>query len=206
MSWDRYEFDEISKCACGQGHIIKHCWREDDDWNRSRGGLSGYDIECPNCKSKYHVQSITRYCNCPSWVGDGYYTIEYLVPNGMNLPQPIDKCYIWTQGIDGEIASKFTVNELNAVIVDMEQSKYSTRVNLDDSSTIVYIFDKRKHIRSLSKIIPVLQEIIQKYDTYEWHPDSVAEYQRQEDIKIKENEKIIADVIAQSFELHFTRR
>ena len=50
MSWDRYEYDEQSSCACGKGIVIKHCYREDDDWNRSREGCTGIDIQCPECK------------------------------------------------------------------------------------------------------------------------------------------------------------
>lgn len=205
MSWDRYEFDEIAKCACGKGHIIKHCWREDDDWNRSRAGVSGYNIECPECKMKYHIQSITRHSFCLSWKGDGFYTVEYLTPKEIIIPKPIYKSYIQTGTINEEIASLFTIDALKSVIEDMVQHKYSTKVQTDNSKTIVYIFNKRVHTRSLSKIIPILQEIIQKYDSYKWHPDTVSEFRQQEDCKINENEKLIANAIAESFELHFTR-
>lgn len=87
MSWDRYEFDEQSSCACGKGIVVKHCYREDDDWNRSREGCTGIDIQCHECKSKYHYDSITRHYCCPSWKGDGVYTSEYLVPNGLKIPE-----------------------------------------------------------------------------------------------------------------------
>jgi len=46
MSWDRYEFDEQSSCACSKGIVVKHCYREDDDWNRYREGCTGIDIQC----------------------------------------------------------------------------------------------------------------------------------------------------------------
>ena len=205
MSWDRYEFDEISKCACGNGLVIKHCWREDDDWNRSRDGVSGYDIECFECRKKYHVQSIKRYYSCYSWEGDGICTTEYLTPKELNMPDPMYKSHIQTKNIDEEIASLFTIDELKSIIVDMTQSKYSTRVKLDKSKRVIRAFNKRRHIKALSKIIPVLHEIVQKYDSYKWHPDTVAEFYRKEDYKIKENRKAIKDIIAKSFELQFTR-
>ncbi len=205
MSWDRYEYDEQSPCACGKGRVIKHRYMEDDDWNRIRSGTLGYDIECPVCKNKYHVQSITRHYFCLPWKGSGVDTREYLVPVGVNLPSPIQESTIQTQTIEEDIASKFTVFELTKVLKDMNDSKYSTRVQLENSKTIVRMFERYEHYKSLSKIIPILQSVIQKYDTFQWHPDTVADYYRREELKIQQTEEMIAKVLTQSYELHFTR-
>lgn len=39
MSWERTEYKEVAPCACGKGTIVRLAYTEDDDWNRSRGGI-----------------------------------------------------------------------------------------------------------------------------------------------------------------------
>lgn len=204
MSWERYDFDEQSPCACGKGKVVKHCYREDDDWNRSREGCTGVDIECPDCKSKYHYDSITRHRFCPSWKGDGFYTHEYLVPIGLDIPKVITEQSYFGHNAKEEIVCNVTKTELQDVIKDMKENKYSTRVKMIQSKTIVYICEKRLRTKSLNKIIPILQEIYDSYEQYQWNPDTIAEYKRQESEIIKKNEKDIADIISKSYELHFS--
>ena len=205
MSWDRFDYDETAKCACGQGTVIKHCYQEDDDWNRSRYGITGYDINCPTCKAKYHVDSITRHYPCPSWDGTGIVTKEYLVPNDMDLPKVINPTYIQTYTVDADIASKFSETELSETIDDMQTSKFSTQVQLSSSKAIIDICSKRMKIKSLNKIIPLLQDILKKYDSYKWNPKTVADFKRQEQQAIDANEKEIERVVNSSFELMFRR-
>ena len=206
ISWDRYEYDEQSSCACGKGIVIKHCYREDDDWNRSREGCTGVDIQCPECKSKYHYDSITRYSWCPSWIGDGYYTYEYLVPNGLYIPEVITARSDFGHTVKEDIVCCVTKQALQDVIEDMKINKYSTRVQMSESGTIVSICSKRLRTKSLSRIIPILQEILDSYEQYEWNPDTIAEYKQQENERIKRNEDMITDVISKSYELHFHRK
>lgn len=206
MSWDGYEFDKQSSCVCGNGIVIKHCYREYDDWNRSRSGHTGIEIQCPDCETKYHYDSITRHRRCPSWEGDGFYTKEYLVPKGLNIPSVITPKSFFYYNHKEEIVSYFTKKELEEVIIDMRESKYSTRVQKDESKLIVSICNKRIHTKSLSKIIPILQEILSSYDKYKWNPVTIAEYKQQEADIIKQNEDNIANVISKSYELHFLRK
>ena len=106
MSWDRFERDEYSDCACGQGKVIKHCWQAEDDWNRYDSDVFGYDIECPNCKNIYYVGYIVRHHSCPSWIGDGVSREEYLVPNGLDLPKVKLPTVIQLYSADAEIVEK----------------------------------------------------------------------------------------------------
>lgn len=167
MSWDRFERDEYSSCACGRGKIIKHSWQADNDWNRSESGVSGYDIECSNCKNKYHIGYIERHRSCPSWIGDGTSREEYLVPDGLDLPKVITSSYIQFYSADAEIVSKYSKDTIADVIDDMNLNKYSTRVQLRESKDIIHICNKRLHTKSTTRIIPVLFEILSKYDTSE---------------------------------------
>ncbi|MGP1405007.1 hypothetical protein [Filifactor alocis] len=204
MSWDRYDFDEQSHCACGKGKVIKHCYREDDDWNRSREGCTGVDIECSDCKLKYHYVNITRYRYCLPWKGDGFYTHEYLVPIGLDIPKVIEERSCFWCNTKEEIVCSVTKSELQDVIKDMKENKYSTRVKMIQSKTIIYICKKRFRTKSLNKIIPILQEIYNSYEQYQWNPDTIIKYKQQELEKIKKNEENIAEVISKSYELHFS--
>ena len=204
MSWDRFEYSKIASCACGQGNVIKRCYQEDDDWNRSRSGVLGYSITCPSCREKYHIDSITRIYYCPlPWKGSGVVTEEYLVPNNMKLPKVITPTCLQTYKLDEDIASKFTREQLKFVIQDMQNSKFSTRVQLDDSKNIVVICEKRLKTKSIQRIVPFLQSIVDKYDDYEWNPNTIAEFRKEEQQRIDDNEKEIQRVIENSFELTF---
>ena len=96
--------------------------------------------------------------------------------------------------------------KLQDVIEDMKTNKYSTRVQMPESRIIVSICNKSLRTKSLNKIIPILQEILDSYEQYEWNPDTIAEYKQKEIKQIKQNEDMIADVISKSYELHFHRK
>ena len=203
MSWDRIETDMYSKCACGQGRVIKHCWQEDDDWNRSRSGISGYDIACPKCNEKYHIDTITRNYVCRPWISDGITVNEYLVPRGLDLPKVITPMTIHPCSADAEIVSKYTEEAITDVIDDMIANKYSTRVQLQDSKNVIRICNKRLHTKSINKIVPFLKEILDKYNIYEWNPVTIAEFRKKEQTIIQNNENEIDRVVSKSYLLEF---
>lgn len=205
MSWERTDYDEQSPCACGKGKIIKHSYYEDDDWGRNRSGFTGIEIQCSDCKAKYHYDSITRHYSCPSWEGNGFYTKEYLVPKELKIPTVITAKTIFGSGFEEDIVCCLTKKDLEDAVIDMQLNKYSTRVQKDQSRKIIDICNKRIHVRSLKRIIPILQEIIANYEQYEWNPVTIAEYKQKEADEIAKNESNIADVISKSYELHFSR-
>ena len=88
----------------------------------------------------------------------------------------------------------------------MKNSKYSTRVRLDDSRAIIALVYKRKRMKSLNRIIPILQDVVSRYDSYKWNPVTVAQFKADETKAILENENKINEVIEKSFELHFCRK
>lgn len=205
MSWEHYEYDEQSPCACGKGLVVKHCYCEDDDWGSVRRGYTGIEIQCPECKSKYHYDSIT-YRSLTPWDGDDFYTSEYLVPNGLKIPDVITARSYFGGSAKEDIVCLVTKQKLQDVIEDMKASKYSTRVQMPESKTIVKICNREFHTKSLKNIIPILQEILESYEQYQWNPDTIAEYKRKEAEQIKQNEDMIADVISKSYQLHFERK
>ncbi len=204
MSWDRFETDELSICACGLGRVIKHSWQKEDDWNRGYNGVSGYEIECPNCKRAFHVDSITRQYESRPWKRDGISIEEYLVPNGLKLPKVMIHKNIQVNTADAEIVSKYSADTVKCVINDMNANKYSTRVQLRETKEIIKICSKRLHTQSLNRIVPFLQKVLIEYDTYEWNPLTVAEFEKKQQIQINENEEEISRVISKSFRLVFS--
>ena len=77
---------------------------------------------------------------------------------------------------------------------------------MPESRIIVSICSKQLQTKSLNKIIPVLQEILESYEQYKWNPDTIAEYKQKENEQIKQNEDMIAYVISKSYELYFFRK
>lgn len=206
MSWESYyEYDEQSSCACGKGIVVKYCYCKDGFWGRVREGHTGIEIQCPECQSKYHYDSIIRR-SLTSWDGEDFDTSEYLVPNGLKIPKVITARSYFGGSAKEDIVCLVTKQKLQDVIEDMKASKYSTRVQMPESKTIVDICSKRLHTRSLNKIVPMLQEILSSYEQYEWNPDTIAEYKKKEKEKIQRNEDTIADVILKSYQLHFHRK
>lgn len=84
MSWDH--IIKTIKCPCGKGTIEKDT--KSDDWNRIEEGTPY--INCPDCKSKYVLKTIThiRLRN-----GIETYSYHYLVPKDIDLSVNIERKY-----------------------------------------------------------------------------------------------------------------
>ena len=87
----------------------------------------------------------------------------------------------------------------------MKENRFTTRLELEDSKSIVDMYYRRYKKKNLQLIIPFLEKIIHNYDKYEWIPEKIEEYRVKEKKEIEENHAVIERVISQSFELHFGR-
>ena len=205
MSWDRTEYTETSICRCGKGTIVRLAYIEDDDWNRTRGGIISEEICCTECKEKFHIEHYIQHYFCPSWKGDGIIDRTYLVPNNFTIPSVLSEknfCF----SVDEQIVANYYLEEISAAKADMIRNKYSTKLERKSSQDIVAWYEKRYKRRSLSPIVELLNNIESQYDHYEWTPQRLEEFRNNEKIKIQENKRVIADVIARSFELDFRRK
>ncbi len=201
MSWDRFEYDEIAKCRCGKGKIVRHMYEEEDDWNRSRGGCTGEEIQCPECSKRYRIEHLMNYKH------DGIieYDRVFLVPQNMNFPQPISERSFYSPHIEEEIVASFPLDDIKASANDMIVNRYTTRLRLSVSKQIVSVYYKRFKRKDLSLIVPILNKIITNYDSFEWTVDKITEYRQKEKEAILENNKAIELAISNSFELNFSR-
>ncbi len=205
MSWDRTEYTETAICACGKGTIVRLAYIEDDDWNRTRGGIISEEICCTECKEKFHIEHYIQHYFCPYWKGDGIIDRTYLVPNNFTIPSVLSEknfCF----SVDEQIVANYYLEEISAAKADMIRNKYSTKLERKSSQDIVAWYEKRYKRRSLSPIVELLNNIESQYDHYEWTPQRLEEFRNNEKIKIQENKRVIADVIARSFELDFRRK
>lgn len=205
MSWDRTEYTETAICACGKGTIVRLAYIEDDDWNRTRGGIISEEICCTECKKKFHIEHYIQHYFCPPWKGDGIIDRTYLVPNNFTIPSVLSEknfCF----SVDEQIVANYYLEEISAAKADMIRNKYSTKLERKSSQDIVAWYEKRYKRRSLSPIVELLNNIESQYDHYEWTPQRLEEFRNNEKIKIQENKRVIADVIARSFELDFRRK
>mgnify|MGYP004694395663 CR=1 FL=1 len=204
MSWDRIEYKEVAPCVCGKGAVIRLAYKEDDDWNRTREGIIQEEIACESCRSQYHIEHIVHLYSCPNWVGNGVSDKTYLVPNDLTIPDKLhekDFCF----DTEMQIVSMYSYADIKAAKADMVTNKYTTRLKLQVSQDIVSIYEKCYRKRSLPPIIDLLCKIERQYDKYEWTKERMSAYRAEEKVKIEENEREIADVIAQSVLLEFRR-
>lgn len=204
MSWERTEYVEVAKCACGEGTVVRHSYIEDDDWNRIRDGVISEEICCDACKKNYHIEHYARHCFCFSWEGDGIVDKAYLVPDNLSIPSEIHK-RTFSFELDEQIVAAYCLEEIINVKLDMIQNKYSTRLERQSSKDIVNLFVKKHKRRSLEPIVELLNYIENQYEKYEWTHQRLSEFRDQERIRIQENKKSIAAILDQSFELDFRR-
>lgn len=203
MSWETIESERFSVCACGKGRVVQRVLERSDDWNRREVLKKNEEILCAECKEKYHIEHLVRHYPCFSWDGDGVSDRVFLVPNGVEMPPVIAKKDFSFSTVEERIVSSMPLKTIKACIDDMLANKYSTRMQLNDSHRIVALFEKYRKTKSLKRIIPVLDEIVQNYDNYKWTPESIEEYKKQEKVEIQKNEQVIQKVISQSYELYF---
>lgn len=205
MSWERTEYEETAICACGKGIVVRRCYVEFDDWNRSRDGILSEKIFCDVCKNKYHIEHYIRHVFCPPWKGDGSIDRTYLVQNGLTIPQELKEKNFYFAFTE-KIVATFSLEEIESAKRDMIQSKYSTRLTQQNSRDIVNLFYREYKKKSLSPIIDLLSNIEVQYQEYEWTPQRLAQFRLQEEVEMKKNQDSISDVLKQSFELDFRRK
>lgn len=99
--------------------------------------------------------------------------------------------------------SSFEKDNLHAIIYDMTTNKYSTRLKLTGSKSIVDLYYRWYHKRSLPNIIILLKKCVCNYNSYEWTFDKMQEFKIKEQQRINANIKIINDTISQSYKLEF---
>ena len=118
MSWDRTEYTETAICACGKGTIVRLAYIEDDDWNRTQGGIISEEICCTECKEKIHIEHYIQHYFCPPWKGDGIMDRTYLVPNNFTIPSVLSEknfCF----SVDEKIVANYYLEEISAAKADM---------------------------------------------------------------------------------------
>lgn len=202
MSWDRIEKEEKSKCACGKGLVIRRIYKEEDDWNQIREGIIDETIQCPECKKKYHIEHYEYYVQCPRWESDGHIDRTYLVPSGYTLKYDLSTKR-FTGTFEEEIAISFSEEEIDAVIIEMNEKKYSTRLSDPRSKEAVRIYYSHYKKKSLNNIIPILQKCKKDYHRYKWNKKLVESYRIEEQNRISENRNKLEEALSKSVELEF---
>lgn len=203
MSWDIINYDQTAQCACGKGKVVRHIEQRDDDWNRSETNCLGEEILCPECKERYHIEHVIRYYFCYPWDGDGVSDRSFLVRNGITIPTVKTKTEFYFNKIDEDIVATFSLTEIKEALADMKTNKFTTKLQLSHSYSIVHMYYKRYKKKSLNLIVPILEQVILKYNNYKWTPTTIKSFCDAENKEIKKNDKEIEKVIAQSFELDF---
>lgn len=203
MSYDRMrEETQTATCACGQGTVTRLWYYEMDDWNRTRDGYSDLTIHCNNCKSKYHIEHCTHHFSQPKWKGDGIRTDYYLVPNGKTVHHTANTKYFHFN-LQETWVSEYPLESLKEALADMQSSRYSTRLSINSSRAILDDYFRRYKKKSLAPIISLLQECVTSYNSYEWTFEKMQVYKEEEKKIIDENNKIINEVLQESYPLNF---
>lgn len=203
MPYDRmYDRLEVAKCACGCGRVVRHSYKDMNDWNQCRYGCYGETIECVNCEAIYHVEHYIQHFIVPRWVGNGVSDTPYLVPNGLTLQHDVRKRRFGFTLLQ-EVISTYSKCEIESMIDDMRVNKYSTRVSLSISRDVVNRYYRWFKKRNLQDVIVFLQDCLHDYDVQEWTAEKMRDFKRAESQRIAENKRLISDVISKSFELVF---
>lgn len=203
MSWETLESRSQARCACGKGTVVQIKRERSDDWNRSQRVSQSEEILCADCKTKYHIQHLVRHYPCRPWDGDGILDRVFLVPIGMEMPSIKYKRVFSFSTVEEIIVSSFPLKRIKAAIDDMSENKYTTRLQLKESRSIVGLFERYRKTRSLKIIVPVLAGIVQNHTQYEWTPETIEDYRKKEELEIQKNESDIQKIISHSFELFF---
>lgn len=204
MSYERMREDlQQATCACGRGKVIRTYYYEMDDWNRTRDGYEGEEINCDACKTKYHIESTEQHYSCPKWKGDGIVTNFFLVPNGKTLHPAYKNSVHFSYQFKDRCVSDFPLDTLNDVLIDMRENKYSTRLSLEASKKIVKMYYQSYKKKSLPAIIGILQACVDNYYSFEWTYEKKQEYDKELQKEIEERHKMIDEVLSESYPLNF---
>ncbi len=204
MSWDVIrDVKQETSCACGRGHVIKHHVTRMDDWNRYEEEDYGFTIECPDCRKKYDIDSLS-YSYYKDRGDYGTVTRWYLVPKGESIKENIPMCLRERPiNYDEMVTAFYTKEQLQAVIDDMKKSRYSTRVSLDESRQIIQDFKHRYRTCKLSVVIPYLEKTVAEYDTREWTYEKMTRIKQEYHDVAASEKKRIEDVLSRSYKLSF---
>ena len=159
------------------------------------------EICCDNCKTKFHIE---HYVQTHFNSKEGYVTYKkiYLVPNGKTIHLNISPKDFHFR-VDEEIVSRYSLDEIIQAKTDMQQNKFSTRLQLDISKNIVSLYYNYHRKKRLGNIINMLQSIEDNYNQYKWTPSTLKQFRNQEKIEIEKNSKQIESVLNQSYEVKF---
>lgn len=203
MSWDRINIISEAKCPCGCGKIIKLHYREDDDWNRSREKIVSEEIKCPMCASKYHIEHLTHSFFQPSWKGNGTVDIAYCVPNGQTLQYNLQPRNFIFADFEEKLVADNSEQELKRVLEDMQRNKYSTRLQMKESCSIVFEYKKRFKSQKLSNVIPFVKSAIDNYDNFEWTKERIQLFKENEEKRIQHDKNLQDEALKDSLEIDY---
>lgn len=154
MAYEDYAIEIFhAACACGRG-IVRYSKRYlYNDWGHGQVVHTPIEIVCDCCRDQYHIENI-----------DGL--TDYLVPNGMYIPQnqPIRFDFIFD--LNEETVSRYSKDELLDMLADMKAPKHRFIKQLENHGSR-WFADKivaSSGKKSLAPIIRSLQEIIENYD------------------------------------------
>lgn len=201
MSWDRTTYNEYSSCKCGKGKVVRHMYYEQDDWNRFRDGCTGEEILCTDCSKHYRIYHLKNYHH------DGIIEKDkmLLISKDMEFPVQITEKSFYFSELDKEIVANIALTDIKAAINDMKTNKFNTKLTLYSSQRIVQIYYSNYKKTRLNLVIPVLEKIVQNYESYEWTTEKIEEYRIEEKKRIEINKQEIKEAIAHSYELVFER-
>lgn len=204
MSYERIQ-DKIESavCACGKGKVIRHYYFDMNDWNQIRDGYYGEEIQCNECKKKYHIESISKSYTCPKWEGDGVVTTYYLVPNGKSLYRTHNYETPFGHQFSDSCVSDYKIEILESVVKDMVDNKYSTRLTQDASIEIFNRYYSLYKKKRLKPIISILQNCIDNYNSYEWTYDKAQAYKKKMQQVIETEDETIRKTFSESYTLNF---
>lgn len=159
MSWEIDSIDEI-KCPCGQGKIIRE--NKSDDWNRCNENVY---LQCEVCSAKIHIEK--QYFVHGIEVSTAY----YLVKNGETIQDPCPD----TSSFENRILVDFYLEDLQCVLQEMKNKKYSTEIYGTNARQIIMLHKKYCKSVKLLVIIPKINKVISFYNEAVWNRNKYEE-------------------------------
>lgn len=202
MSWETtWHKPRYSSCACGKGIVIHRSFSRSNDWFQTDEGYEE-DIKCDFCIENYKIEHIVKYYPRPTFKGGGVQDTAYLVPIDMTLNHDTKEKSLYLE-IDEKIVSFFEKHEIEQIIDEMVEHKVSTRLKSNNSREVVDLYKGAFNRRRLSDIIIFLRSCLKDYESYEWNFVKMQAHKEKEHLRLVENNEIIKDVLAKSYQLSF---